>query len=131
MDLILLVTLSLIPKKSKLIKICIISLIASIIIIILHLKLFPYLFGHCSGCRMINETGIDFSREENVLGAGSLDANAMSSHCMTVIGITTIFFAYKDIQKKEIKKSKKVLLTILVVFLTMIEYREVGIFKWM
>lgn len=133
MDLILLVILSLIPKKSKLIKICIISLIASMIVILLQMTLFVYLFGHCAGCRFIGyeDIGIDFSRDENVLGAKTLDANNMSGRCEMVIGIITIFFACKDIRKKEIKKSKKVILTILVIILTIVEYLELGKFKWM
>lgn len=116
--------------KNSIIRIFIISLLATIVIIILHLNVFPYLFGHCSGCLFGGYTGIDFSREENALGVKKIDANTISINSILIIGIATLALSIKDVIKKERKIITKILIIIFTLFLIWSEYSIVASFMW-
>ena len=81
-----------------------IYVVINIVVSILQMNVFPYLFGHCNGCLLFLDTegkykGIDFSREEKVLGT-PFDANEATWFIMVNSWIICSIFIILKLKKK-------------------------------
>lgn len=101
-----------------------IFVIINIVVWFLQMSVFPYLFGHCNGCLLFLDTegkykGIDFSREEKVLGT-PFDANEATWFIMVNSWIICSIFIILKLKKKLSKldtTSSKILNILLAILL--------------
>lgn len=99
------------------------SVIGNVTLFILNAKAFPYLFGHCNSCLFEDYTGIDFTRDEKVLGT-FFDANDIRTFLafvlLIVASILTIKIAKKQLGESKIKRYLYNAITIFICFIQFI-----------